>query len=66
MAKSLDDEKRARFKLMPPREEPWKYRLYVNDIVAYNAEQCKADVEAGEILLMLNALVDRDEDVEIA
>lgn len=51
---------------MPPREEPWKYRLYVSDIVAWNAKQCKTDVETGEILLMLNALVDGDEDVEIA
>jgi hypothetical protein len=51
---------------MPSRKEPWQYRLNISDIVAWNAEQCKADVKAREVLLMLDALVDRDEGVEVA
>ena len=66
MAESLDDEEGARFELVPAREQPRKYWLYVSNIVAYNAEQGQANVDAGEILLMLNALVDGYEDVEIA
>jgi hypothetical protein len=51
---------------MPPREEAWQYGLYIDDIVAWNSQQSKADIEAGQVLLMLNALVDSNEDVEIA
>ena len=38
----------------------------MHDVVAWNAQQNEGYIVCGEILLMLDALIDRDEYVEIA
>ena len=62
----LDDEQRARFELMPPFEQSREYRLDIGYVVADDSKQCKANIVHGKILLILNALIDRDKHVEVA